>query len=136
MKATNFFSSKTGKLAALVGLFAVSGAAMATGTTTGIDNILSDVIAFFEGPFGKLIIVLAFGYGLVKILATDWIQVGSAFLAGLTLANLSDIVDSTGVGAAVTAAKEEMMPVVTTAAIKAQDIACACVDCACKACGC
>jgi type IV secretory pathway VirB2 component (pilin) len=83
------------KALAMLGLLLVSGLAYAStssGSYPELQQALDDIVAIIEGPLGQIVIILAFVWGIFQVLQQDWIKVLGAFLSGIALINVNEIV--------------------------------------------
>ncbi|MFT5715842.1 MAG: hypothetical protein ACI9T7_000015 [Oleiphilaceae bacterium] len=75
--------------------FLGTGTALATGgATADFSPVFTEIMALLEGDVGRIITACAVGWGFIKILQQDWVQVIGSFLGALLLINLEDILDS------------------------------------------
>lgn len=90
-----FESFNMKKALTMLGLLLVSGLAFASassGAYPELQQALDDIVEIIEGPLGQIVIILAFVWGIFQVLQQDWIKVLGAFLSGIALINVNEIV--------------------------------------------
>lgn len=128
-----FSATKNTKLWLAVALTLFASSAFAgsiAGTTAGLGQVLQDVVDVINGPLGQIVITLSFVWGIFRVLQQDWLQMCGAFLAGIVLVNVNDIVGEI-FGASTTAVEAVTSQAVIVAPVLAEIAQKCCEACTC-----